>query len=133
MGGNCSPASAARARNVGDLEKGHLAAMARSHPILPMIPMSGQVELPAWCLVAGVAAVCLVVALAVHLRRIRRRLAVTLESLVDQAIGAQPTAWEKYCAGEDKAAGALVGAVMKASSGQADGKAVTAILQARRG
>jgi aspartyl-tRNA(Asn)/glutamyl-tRNA(Gln) amidotransferase subunit B len=55
-----------------------------------------------------------------------------LETMVDDAIAAQPDAWEKYRAGEDKAAGALVGAVMKASKGQADGKAVTAILQSRR-
>jgi aspartyl-tRNA(Asn)/glutamyl-tRNA(Gln) amidotransferase subunit B len=57
----------------------------------------------------------------------------SLEALVDDAIAAQPDAWEKYRAGEDKAAGALVGAVMKESKGQADGKAVTAILRARRG
>jgi aspartyl-tRNA(Asn)/glutamyl-tRNA(Gln) amidotransferase subunit B len=56
-----------------------------------------------------------------------------LESFVDDAIAAQPEAWAKYCAGEDKAAGALVGAIMKASRGQADGKAVTALLQSRRG
>ena len=55
-----------------------------------------------------------------------------LETMVDGTIAAQPDAWEKYRAGEDKAAGALVGAVMKASKGQADGKAVTAILQSRR-
>ena len=54
------------------------------------------------------------------------------EVMVDEAIAAQPAAWEKYRAGEDKAAGALVGHVMKASKGQADGKAVTAILVARR-
>ena len=40
-----------------------------------------------------------------------------LEAIVDEAIAAQPDAWEKYRAGEDKAAGALVGAVMKASQG----------------
>jgi aspartyl-tRNA(Asn)/glutamyl-tRNA(Gln) amidotransferase subunit B len=57
----------------------------------------------------------------------------SLETLVDDAIAAQPEAWEKYRAGEDKAVGALVGAVMKASQGQADGKAVTAILRSRRG
>lgn len=56
-----------------------------------------------------------------------------LEALVDAAIEAQPAAWEKYLAGEEKAVGALVGAVMKASKGQADGKAVTALLQSRRG
>ena len=55
-----------------------------------------------------------------------------VESMVDAAIAAQPDAWEKYCNGEEKAVGALVGAVMKASQGKADGKVVTAILQARR-
>jgi len=55
-----------------------------------------------------------------------------LESMVDDAIAAQPDAWAKFCAGEGKAMGALVGAVMKASKGQADGKAVTALLDQRR-
>jgi aspartyl-tRNA(Asn)/glutamyl-tRNA(Gln) amidotransferase subunit B len=55
-----------------------------------------------------------------------------LESMVDAAIAAQPDAWSKFCAGEGKAMGALVGAVMKASKGQADGKAVTALLEQRR-
>jgi aspartyl-tRNA(Asn)/glutamyl-tRNA(Gln) amidotransferase subunit B len=55
-----------------------------------------------------------------------------LMTAVDEAIAAQSGAWQKYCAGEDKAAGALVGAVMKATKGQADGKAVTALLEARR-
>jgi aspartyl-tRNA(Asn)/glutamyl-tRNA(Gln) amidotransferase subunit B len=55
-----------------------------------------------------------------------------LERMVDDAITAQPDAWAKFCAGEGKAAGALVGAVMKASKGQADGKAVTALLEQRR-
>ena len=56
-----------------------------------------------------------------------------VESMVDAAIAAQPDAWAKYCNGEEKAVGALVGAVMKVSQGKADGKVVTAILQARRG
>ena len=55
-----------------------------------------------------------------------------LESMVDAAIAAQPDAWEKFCAGEGKAMGALVGAVMKVSKGQADGKAVTALLNAKK-
>jgi len=55
-----------------------------------------------------------------------------LEGAVEAAIASQPDAWAKYCAGEEKAAGALVGAVMKATKGKADGKAVTALLQARR-
>ena len=55
-----------------------------------------------------------------------------LELMVDDAIATQPDAWAKYCAGEGKAMGALVGAVMKASRGQADGRAVTALLEQRR-
>jgi aspartyl-tRNA(Asn)/glutamyl-tRNA(Gln) amidotransferase subunit B len=55
-----------------------------------------------------------------------------LDTMVDDAIAAQPDAWAKFCAGEGKAMGALVGAVMKASRGQADGKAVTALLERRR-
>ena len=55
-----------------------------------------------------------------------------LDAMVDAAIAAQPEAWAKFAAGEAKAGGALVGAVMKASGGKADGKAVTAALQKRR-
>ena len=56
-----------------------------------------------------------------------------LETMVEAAIADQPDAWAKFCAGEGKAMGALVGAVMKASKGQADGKAVTAMLNSLRG
>ncbi|MHB1090858.1 MAG: Asp-tRNA(Asn)/Glu-tRNA(Gln) amidotransferase subunit GatB, partial [Ilumatobacteraceae bacterium] len=56
-----------------------------------------------------------------------------LAAIVDAVIADQGEAWAKYCAGEGKALGALVGAVMKSSQGKADGKAVTALLQARRG
>jgi aspartyl-tRNA(Asn)/glutamyl-tRNA(Gln) amidotransferase subunit B len=55
-----------------------------------------------------------------------------LDVFVTEAITAQADAWAKFCSGEDKAVGALVGAVMKASGGQADGKAVTAALRQRR-
>ncbi|MEM8618519.1 MAG: Asp-tRNA(Asn)/Glu-tRNA(Gln) amidotransferase subunit GatB [Actinomycetota bacterium] len=55
-----------------------------------------------------------------------------LEAMVDAAIEAQPDAWAKFCAGEKRAAGALVGAVMKASKGQADGKAVNILLNQKR-
>jgi aspartyl-tRNA(Asn)/glutamyl-tRNA(Gln) amidotransferase subunit B len=55
-----------------------------------------------------------------------------LGPLVDQAIAENGEAWSKFCAGEGKAMGALVGAVMKLSQGKADGKAVTALLNARR-
>ena len=56
-----------------------------------------------------------------------------VEKMVDDAVAAQPDAWAKYCAGEEKALGAIVGAVMKASKGKADGKVVTAILLSRKG
>jgi aspartyl-tRNA(Asn)/glutamyl-tRNA(Gln) amidotransferase subunit B len=55
-----------------------------------------------------------------------------LDALVDEAIANNPGAWDKFVSGEDKAVGALVGAVMKASRGRADGGAVTALLRSRR-
>jgi aspartyl-tRNA(Asn)/glutamyl-tRNA(Gln) amidotransferase subunit B len=55
-----------------------------------------------------------------------------VEAMVDAAIAAEPGAWQKYCSGEEKALGALVGAVMKSSKGKADGKVITALLQAKR-
>ena len=56
-----------------------------------------------------------------------------LEKIVDAAIADNREAWSKFCAGEEKVQGVFVGAVMKATSGQADGKAVSAILRERRG
>jgi aspartyl-tRNA(Asn)/glutamyl-tRNA(Gln) amidotransferase subunit B len=56
-----------------------------------------------------------------------------VEAFVDEAIAADPDAWAKYVAGEEKAGGAIVGRVMKASRGKADGKIVAAIMQSRRG
>ncbi len=56
-----------------------------------------------------------------------------LDALVDDAIAAQPDAWAKFCAGEGKAMGALVGHIMKASKGQADGKLVSQLLHQRKG
>ena len=55
-----------------------------------------------------------------------------LETLVDEAIAAQPDAWAKFCAGEGKAMGALVGHIMKASKGQADGKLVSRLLDQKK-
>jgi aspartyl-tRNA(Asn)/glutamyl-tRNA(Gln) amidotransferase subunit B len=55
-----------------------------------------------------------------------------LEGAVDAAVAANGAAWKKYVGGDDKVAGALVGAVMRATKGKADGKAVTALLEARR-
>ena len=54
-----------------------------------------------------------------------------LEAIVDAAIEAQPDAWAKYLAGERKALGAIVGQVMKASKGQADGRLVNEIVAKR--
>jgi aspartyl-tRNA(Asn)/glutamyl-tRNA(Gln) amidotransferase subunit B len=55
-----------------------------------------------------------------------------LAGLVDDAIAAQPDAWERYLGGNAKVAGALVGAVMKATKGRADARAVTALLERRK-
>jgi len=55
-----------------------------------------------------------------------------LETAVDAAIAADPVAWDKFLGGDDKVAGAFVGPVMKATKGKADGKAVNALLRARR-
>ena len=57
----------------------------------------------------------------------------SLEAFVDQAIAADPDAWAKFCGGDGKAMGALVGLVMKASKGKADGKLVTALLNQKKG
>jgi aspartyl-tRNA(Asn)/glutamyl-tRNA(Gln) amidotransferase subunit B len=56
-----------------------------------------------------------------------------VDGFVDEAIAADPDAWAKYVAGDEKAGGSLIGRVMKASKGKADGKIVTAIMQQRRG
>ena len=56
-----------------------------------------------------------------------------LEAVVDQVIAEQADAWAKFCAGDGKAMGAIVGAVMKATQGKADGKAVTALLNKKKG
>jgi aspartyl-tRNA(Asn)/glutamyl-tRNA(Gln) amidotransferase subunit B len=52
---------------------------------------------------------------------------------VDAAIAANPGEWERYAGGEAKLAGFFVGKVMAATSGKADGKAVTALLRQRAG
>jgi aspartyl-tRNA(Asn)/glutamyl-tRNA(Gln) amidotransferase subunit B len=55
-----------------------------------------------------------------------------LAAVVDEAIGANADAWAKVLAGNDKAIGAITGAVMKATKGKADGKAIAALLDQRR-
>jgi aspartyl-tRNA(Asn)/glutamyl-tRNA(Gln) amidotransferase subunit B len=56
-----------------------------------------------------------------------------LETVVDQVIAQEADAWAKFCAGDGKAMGAIVGAVMKATQGKADGKLVTALLNQKKG
>jgi len=55
-----------------------------------------------------------------------------LESIVDRLIGEHPDDWAKFQAGENKVMGFFVGQVMKATGGNADGKAVSALLNAKR-
>jgi aspartyl-tRNA(Asn)/glutamyl-tRNA(Gln) amidotransferase subunit B len=60
-----------------------------------------------------------------------------LESIVDAVIAEHPREWAELGTGDAKAQGKLVGffmgKVMKASKGQADGKAATALLRAKAG
>jgi aspartyl-tRNA(Asn)/glutamyl-tRNA(Gln) amidotransferase subunit B len=60
-----------------------------------------------------------------------------LTAAVDEVVAANPAEWSRYVEGDDKARGKLtgffVGQVMKATKGQADGKAVTALLRERAG
>jgi aspartyl-tRNA(Asn)/glutamyl-tRNA(Gln) amidotransferase subunit B len=56
-----------------------------------------------------------------------------LDGLVDQLIADHPDEWGRLCAGDAKLAGFFVGAVMKATRGQADGKVVTSLLHQRAG
>jgi len=60
-----------------------------------------------------------------------------LEAVVEQVIAENPDDWQQFVEGDDKAKGKLtgffVGKVMKATQGQADGKAVTALLRQKAG
>ncbi|HEX6425803.1 MAG TPA: Asp-tRNA(Asn)/Glu-tRNA(Gln) amidotransferase subunit GatB [Acidimicrobiales bacterium] len=60
-----------------------------------------------------------------------------LTAAVDEVIAGHPDEWSRFVGGDDKARGKLtgffVGQVMKATRGQADGKAVTALLRERAG
>ena len=63
--------------------------------------------------------------------------ASVLESAIDEVIAANAEDWAEFCGTDDqkkvgKLTGFFVGQVMKATRGQADGKAVTASLQRRR-
>jgi aspartyl-tRNA(Asn)/glutamyl-tRNA(Gln) amidotransferase subunit B len=54
-----------------------------------------------------------------------------LAAAVDEAVASDPAAWQRFVAGDPKVAGLFVGKVMKATSGKADGKAVSALLRQR--
>ena len=60
-----------------------------------------------------------------------------LEAFVDAVIAENPDEWAQLGTGDDKAQGKLIGffmgKVMKASKGQADGKAATALLRSKAG
>ncbi len=56
-----------------------------------------------------------------------------LEGLVDGLIAEHPEEWQRYVEGDPRIAGFFVGRVMKATQGKADGRVVTALLDARRG
>jgi aspartyl-tRNA(Asn)/glutamyl-tRNA(Gln) amidotransferase subunit B len=57
----------------------------------------------------------------------------SLSATVAEAVEANPDEWARYCAGEEKLAQVFIGQVMKATRGQANGKAVVAELQRLRG
>jgi aspartyl-tRNA(Asn)/glutamyl-tRNA(Gln) amidotransferase subunit B len=59
-----------------------------------------------------------------------------LEGIVDGLIAESPEEWADFCTGDDKKRsklqGFFTGKIMKATKGQADGKAVAALLESRR-
>ena len=57
----------------------------------------------------------------------------SLAAMVAEAVVAHPDEWSRYCDGDDKLAGFFTGLVMKATKGQANGKAVASELRRRRG
>ncbi|MHB1906607.1 MAG: Asp-tRNA(Asn)/Glu-tRNA(Gln) amidotransferase subunit GatB [Acidimicrobiales bacterium] len=62
-----------------------------------------------------------------------RMAAGELDELIDRLIGEHPDEWGRYREGDDKLAQFFTGQVMRATRGQADGKAVLDLLRVRRG
>jgi aspartyl-tRNA(Asn)/glutamyl-tRNA(Gln) amidotransferase subunit B len=56
-----------------------------------------------------------------------------LADVLAEVVAAHPDEWARYVAGEDKVTGVFIGAVMTATSGQANGKEVMAELRRLRG
>ena len=52
--------------------------------------------------------------------------------MVDEVITSNPQEWQRYCGGDEKVAQFLLGQVMRASKGRANGKLVAAAFAARR-
>jgi aspartyl-tRNA(Asn)/glutamyl-tRNA(Gln) amidotransferase subunit B len=57
----------------------------------------------------------------------------SLAEVMEEIIAANPDKWERYVGGDDKMTGFFTGLVMKATDKKANGKAVAAELQRRRG
>ena len=57
----------------------------------------------------------------------------SLAATVAEAVADHPDEWARFCEGDDKLAGFFTGLVMKATRGQANGKAVAAELRRLRG
>ncbi len=57
----------------------------------------------------------------------------TLTAAVAEVVAAHPDEWARYVEGDDKLTGFFTGAVMKATSGKANGKEVAAELRRLRG
>ncbi len=58
--------------------------------------------------------------------------ASSLDTVLDAVVAANDGEWQRYLAGDDKVVQFLLGQVMKASKGRANGKAVAAAFAARR-
>ncbi len=58
--------------------------------------------------------------------------AAALEAIVGEVIDSNPDEWKRYCAGDEKAEKFLLGQVMRASRGKANGKLAAELFVARR-
>ena len=54
------------------------------------------------------------------------------ESVIDEVIAAHPAEWQRFCEGDPKVTGFLLGQIMRATGGKANGKSVTESLNRRK-